>query len=66
MAKSESVRLYNLTQLASQTGVNRSEILGIVRGLGIPIRRLGNSVVVDESEMKRVLAVTKESVKQPA
>jgi hypothetical protein len=66
MAKSESTRYFNMTDIAKESGINRSEALGICKGLGIAVQRVGNSIVIGESDMKRVLAVVQRSAKQPA
>lgn len=66
MVKQENENLYTMTALEKQTGVNRTELIGIVKGLGIPIRRMGTAIVINQTEAQRVKAVIARTAKQPA
>lgn len=66
MVKQENENLYTMTALEKQTGVNRTELIGIVKGLGIPIRRMGTAIVINHTEAKKVEAVIARTTKQSA
>lgn len=66
MSKHDSSDLFTVTDVAKATGTNRTEIVGVLKGLSIPIRRLGHSIVINHSEFERVKVALKNSARQTA
>lgn len=66
MSKQASSELFTVTDVAKATGINRTEIVGMIKGLGLPLRRMGHSIVINQAEFERVKRTAETYAKQTA